>query len=121
MDFFSKNSDAQNVKESQFMDDLDLVLSKEVNGASGPALVAVAMRGGVHVCWQCGEMFADDARSPKRRVEVQLGHSRILLHAKCVNPSRPVSMSTFYDKVRGHQLRRFATKAFKMIPGGEDK
>ena len=84
-------------------------------------LVAVAMRNGVHVYWQCGEMFEDHARSPKRKVEVQLGHSRILLHAKCVNPSRPISMATFYDKVRGHQLRRFATRATKLFTGGDDK
>jgi hypothetical protein len=111
--FFLVDGDEQRARGAEHLDDIDLIHSKEINGPWGPSLVAVAQRGGAHVCWQCGEPF--DSADPKHRgVEVAAGFARILLHAKCVNP-KTRSTRTFHDITRGLQARRFFAKAVKAV------
>lgn len=110
--FFLRSGDEQRVRGAQFLDDLDLVPSKELSGPWGPALVAVAQRAGAHVCWYCGEPFGDSQKH--RPTEVQQGYARILLHAGCIN-GKPKSVRSFDDIQRGLQARRFVTRAVKGI------
>lgn len=113
--FFLRDGDTQRAHGAQHMDDIDLVESKSARGVWGPSLVAVAQRGGVHVCWYCGEMFDEESKK-LRGVEVQVGYARIMLHAACVNRESK-SFRSFDDLTRGHQLRRFAGKAVKSLGG----
>jgi hypothetical protein len=112
-DFFLRSGDEQRARQSQFLDDLDLVPSKETSGPWGPSLVAVAQRAGAHVCWYCGEQFNTDV-TKHRPVEVQHGYARILLHAGRVG-GQAKSFRSFEDIQRGLQARRFLTRAVKSL------
>jgi hypothetical protein len=110
MDFFlrGETNDADLAKAAPD-GDLDMVISP-----TDGKLVVVAQIGGVHACARCHEQFVDhDPSHPLRPVEYNPGGegTRILLHAKCVRvkPSRNI----LHDLVRGHQVRRFLTKALK--------
>jgi hypothetical protein len=97
-EFFIRDEDEKLAQGAVHMDDLDLI-----NSPFDGALVAVAMKGGRHVCWQCGEGF-DESNPKYKRVEVKLGFSRILLHAQC-EKGKP-GISVYFNNVRGMQLRR---------------
>lgn len=105
-----ETQDEQLAQGATHLDDLDLIYSKHVIGPWGPALVAVAVKHGQHVCWRCGEAFIDEARHKHRPEEVQMGYSRILLHAACVNPAKS-RRRIFSNIVRGLQHRRELARA----------
>ena len=111
MDFFLRDGDESRLKNAQLADDMDLLYSRGHIGPWGPELVACAMRSGAHVCWYCQELF-DENRSPLRQVEVRHGYTLILMHAGCIG-KKPRTAAVFNDLVRGHQLRREATKIVK--------
>jgi len=96
--FFFRDEDEKLAQGAVHMDDLDLI-----NSPFDGALVAVAMKGGRHVCWQCGEGF-DESNPKLKRVEVKHGYSRILLHARC-EKGKP-GISVYYNNLRGMQVRR---------------
>lgn len=93
-----KPSDVELAKGSTFLDDMDMIQSPH-NGR----LVPVAMKNGVHVCWQCGEPF-----EPERR-ELALVEKRpegsevaVGVHRKCVNgPAK-----RFFHVTQGLGIRR---------------
>lgn len=98
MNISVKPSDIEMAKGSTFLDDMDLVESP-FNGR----LVAVAMKSGVHVCWQCGEPYEPEIRAlamvEKRpeRSEVAVG-----VHRKCINgPAK-----RFFQVTSGLAVRR---------------
>lgn len=66
-------------KGSSFLEDIDTVQSPR-NGA----IVVIAMRGGAHVCWQCGELFGAPSHPQIGPVEKLVGEVPVLVHAKCV-------------------------------------
>jgi len=102
-----ESQDEQKALGATHLDDIDLVPS-ERDGR----LVAVAMKHGMHVCWQCGEGFEDHV--PARRfTEKRMGYSRVALHAECVNGPKARSVQSFTDVVRGLQLRRGIAKIAK--------
>jgi len=105
-----ETQDEQLALGATHLDDVDLVYSKTVIGPWGPALVAVAVKHGRHVCWQCGEGFIDEPRHKHRPEEIQMGFSRVLLHAGCVNPTRSVR-KTFTNVLRGLHHRRELARA----------
>jgi hypothetical protein len=109
-DLFLRES-ADDHHKSHGADDLDLIQSPRDG-----SLVGVAQRSGVHVCWQCFEQFIDEAAHPDRPVEFNPGGegTRILIHSKCVNKaSKGDRGRLFWDGVKGHQARRFLTRATK--------
>jgi hypothetical protein len=101
-------------------DDLDLIVSPKDG-----KLVGVAQLDGVHVCWQCFEQFIDDPSHPHRPVEFNPGGegTRFLVHSCCVKAASKAlrklvdsgvpADTLFWDVVKGHQMRRFLTKATK--------
>jgi hypothetical protein len=111
MDFFLRDGDETRLKNAQLADDMDLIYSTRHIGPWGPELVAVAMRSGAHVCWYCQELF-NEGRSQLRPIEVRHGYTLILMHAGCIG-KKPRSAAVFNDLVRGHQMRREATKIVK--------
>lgn len=108
--FQFKDGDEQRAAGARHLDDIDMVISKHDG-----ALVVVAIHKGQHVCQQCAEPF-DDARDDLRGVEMRTTGGRVLLHSKCLNP-HPTSFRRLMDNVRGHQVRRFITKASKLFTG----
>jgi len=112
--FFLVDGDEQRARGAEYLDDVDLIYSKEACGPWGPSLVVVAQREGMHVCWRCGEHFDPSSRKQKP-VETVTGHSRVLLHAACVAPAK--SMRSFHDITRGLQARRFFARAVKTVEG----
>lgn len=111
VDFFIQDGDETRLKNARLADDMDLIYSARHIGPWGPELVAVAMREGAHVCWYCQELF-NDGKSQFRQVEVRHGYTLILMHAGCIG-KKPRTAAVFNDLVRGHQLRREATKIVK--------
>lgn len=100
-----RDEDERLASNATHLDDIDLVHSKLFTGPWGPALVAVAQKAGVHVCWRCGGMF--DTNVPEvRPTEVKHGTAYILLHAKCVEGQRLTSARSVDDIFRGLQVRR---------------
>ena len=108
--FQFKDGDEQRAAGARQLDDIDMVISKHDG-----ALVVVAVHNGQHVCQQCAEPF-DEARQDLKGVEMRTTGGRVLLHSKCLNPS-PKSFQRLMDTIRGHQVRRFITKASKVIKG----
>jgi hypothetical protein len=120
-DFFLKNQreSGDDHETSYAADDIDMIQSPRDG-----ALIPVAQRDGVHVCWQCFEQFVEEASSPLRPVEFNAGGlgTRILIHSKCVKrASRAVyrqatggeGANLFWDGIKRHQARRFLTRATK--------
>lgn len=108
--FRFEDGDETRAKNARHLDDIDMVISKHDG-----ALVVVAVHNGQHVCQQCAEPF-DESRQDLRGVEMRTTGARVLLHSKCLNPS-PKSFQRLMDSVRGHQVRRFITKATKAFKG----
>lgn len=108
--FQFKDGDEQRAAGARMLDDIDMIISKHDG-----ALVVVAMHNGQHVCQRCAEPF-DESREKLRGVEMRTEGSRVLLHAKCLNPD-PRSFRKLMDNIRGHQVRRFITKATKVFTG----
>jgi hypothetical protein len=111
MDFFLRDGDETRLKNAQLADEMDLLYSKNHIGPWGPELVACAMRSGAHVCWYCQELFNEN-RSQLRQIEVRHGYTLILMHAGCIG-KKPRTAQVFNDLVRGHQMRREATRIVK--------
>lgn len=110
--FQFRDGDDQRAANAKHLDDIDMIISK-----SDGALVVVAVHNGVHVCQQCGEPFNEEI--PKLRgAEMRTTGGRVLLHAKCLNPS-PRSFNRLMDSIRGHQARRFMTKVAKAFSSDE--
>lgn len=103
--FRRETSDDHLAKGATFCDDMDLVHSPRDG-----AIVVVAVKHGMHVCWRCGEGF-NEGNPKKKRQEVQTGFSRIMLHAGC-ETRRPMTQ-VFTNLVRGMQIRRGMAKAAK--------
>jgi hypothetical protein len=114
MDFFLRDGDEQKAQGATHLDDMDLISSRKFTGPWGPALVAVAMKDGVHCCWQCGGFF-DPNKTKLRPEEQQIGYTYILLHQGCIGSPRLSSFRGFSDIERGLQARRFMAKATKPL------
>lgn len=122
MDFFLKKETKDEHLAKEASGDIDLIESPRDG-----KLVVVCQQNGVHVCGYCLGMFEDDRQSPLRGVEfVPPGASergenwgtRILIHAKCITAAGGRGRRNLVDdRVRGHQARRFLTKAFSAVTG----
>jgi len=100
------------------LDDLDMLISPHDG-----ALVPVAMKNGVHVCWGCCEPF-DPEDKGLRMVEMRPPGSvvRVGIHARCIDPSkRPIfsdmggdrSLQSVKEVSKGLQVRRMVARAVK--------
>lgn len=99
------------------LDDMDMVISPHDG-----ALVPVAMKNGVHVCWGCCEMFDPEDRG-LRMVEMRPPGStvRVGVHARCVDPKNRKIFSDMGSRElqpveevsAGLRLRRTVAKAVK--------
>lgn len=123
MDFFIRKETRDDRLAKVAGDDIDLVTSP-IDGH----LVVVCMRDGVHVCGLCLEMFENDVKSPLRAVEYtppgasERGENwgtRMHLHAKCTSRVASYPGNIVRDQIRGHQARRFLTKALKPFLGAK--
>lgn len=110
MDFFLRDGDEQKAEGAVHLDDIDLVYSKHTIGPWGPVLVTVAVRDGMHVCWQCGGPFDPNGKRDLHPQEVKNGYATMLLHAGCVG-RKTLSARSYHDILRGLQARRFYAKA----------
>lgn len=119
-DFFFKHGSRDEQLANKASGDIDMIISPRDG-----ALVVVGQEGGVHVCY-CKEPFVDDPGSPLRPIEYtpqdlsddgQNFGTRILIHAKCAKVARQSKSNIIHDLVRGHQARRFLTKALKPFAG----
>lgn len=95
-----ETADEHLARGAVFGDDLDLIHSP-VDGA----IVTVAMRHGVHVCWYCFRGF-DQGVPRLRRQEVLLGFSRVLLHAGCESKQPRAFVGADLDQVREIRVRK---------------
>lgn len=95
-----ETADDHRAKGATFGDDLDLIHSPRDGG-----IVTVAMCDGRHVCWYCFEGF-NEGEPTLRRQEVQLGFTRILLHAGCESKQARVSVAGDIGRARELQTRR---------------
>lgn len=118
MDFFLQDGDETRLRNARLADDMDLLYSKTHIGPWGPELVACAMRSGAHVCWYCQDLF-NEGKNTLRAVEVRHGYTLILMHAGCIG-KKPRTAQVFNDLVRGHQMRREATRVVKASVALED-
>lgn len=113
-DFFIKDAEQDDrLANMAVPGDIDLILSPKDG-----ALVVVAQVNGVHVCGCCLEQFIEDPYSPKRGIEWNPPDgqgTRMMLHAGCVNPAKRYSRNLLNDMVRGHQLKRLATRATSFL------
>lgn len=113
-DFFIKDAEQDDKLASRAVPgDIDLIISPKDG-----CLVVVAQVEGVHVCGRCLEQFIDDGRSPMRGVEWNPPDgqgTRMLLHSKCVAPAKNHGRNLLNDMVRGHQLKRLATRATSFL------
>lgn len=112
MDIFIRNaSKDEELAKNAVPGDLDMIISPKDG-----ALVVVCQVDGVHVCGRCLEQFVEDRTHPDRPVEWNppdgLG-TRMLLHSRCVKPAKVYPGNLIQDRVRGHQAKRFATRATK--------
>lgn len=92
-----ETQDEQLAVGATYMDDIDLIQSPRDG-----LLVMVAVKGGRHVCQQCGGVFVEGHKT-LRPTEVSLapGSPRLLLHAQC-EEKRPF----IQNKFRGLEIRR---------------
>jgi hypothetical protein len=95
-----ETADDHHARGATFLDDLDLIHSPRDG-----AIVTVAMRDGQHVCWRCAEHF-NEGEPRLRRQEVQLGFSRVLLHAGCESPRVMTSVSADLKQIREIRVQR---------------
>jgi hypothetical protein len=126
VDIFTNNSsrDEELASKAHPYGDIDLVVSP-VDGA----LVVVAMIHGAHVCARCCPssgpvseemLFVNDPAHRQRPVEWNPPNgqgTRVMLHAGCIGPAKKQGGQLIIDLVRGHQAKRFATRAMKTIDG----
>lgn len=96
-----ETQDEQLAVGATYMDDIDLVVSPRDG-----LLVMVAVKGGRHVCQQCGGLFVESSMH-LRATEVSLapGSPRLLLHAQC--ESKKIFIQ---NKFRGLEIRRGLAK-----------
>jgi len=121
-DFFFRRKETQDERlAKEASGDMNLIESPRDG-----KLVAVAEQDGVGVCGYCLQPFSEDKQSPKHAVEYtpqgasERGENwgtRLLLHAGCVNKAVRRGGNLVNDRVRGHQVRRFLTKALKPFAG----
>jgi hypothetical protein len=100
-----ETADEKLAEGATFLDDIDLVLGRN------DKLVMVAMKGGRHVCQQCGALFAEHD-TYLRGVEVTLapGSPPVLLHAKCSNRT---DTRRIWNVFKGLGIRRRLARAAK--------
>lgn len=129
-DFYVGNNsnDEALAKKAHPNGDIDLIISP-VDGN----LVIVAQLFGVHVCARCipaegpleeSMQFINDPAHKRRPVEWNPPDgqgTRLLLHAACVGKAKAQAGSIYHDLVRGHQAKRFATRAMNGIKGIFDR
>jgi hypothetical protein len=118
MDFFLKDKEQDDALLARAAPDgdLDMIISP-IDGK----LVVVSQINGVHSCSRCHEQFVNgDPAHADRPVEYNPGGegTRILLHARCVRVKPPRNI--IHNLVRGHQIRRFLTKALKPFMQSSD-
>ncbi len=103
-----ETQDEQLAVGATYMDDIDLVLSPRDG-----LLVMVAVKGGRHVCQQCGGLFVESSMN-LRATEVSLapGSPRLLLHAKCEQKRIFIQ-----SKFRGLEIRRGLARIAKASVG----
>ena len=110
MDFFvrSESPDVRLAKEAP--GDIDLIISPRDG-----MLVVVCETNGVHACGRCLEPFVHEEAHPLRPLEYNPGGhgTRMLLHAQCIDPVKSYPGNIIHDRVRGHQAKRFKTRALK--------
>lgn len=126
VDFFIKNNsnDEMLAKKAHPRGDIDLVISP-VDGK----LVMVAQVDGIHVCAACmpssGDveermLFVNDPAHKQRPVEWNPPDgqgTRLQIHAGCLGRAKNQGGSLAIDLVRGHQAKRFLSKAWNGIRG----
>jgi len=117
MDFFLKGETDDALLARAAPGDIDMVISPRDG-----SLVVVSQVNGVHVCGRCLEQFVNgDPAHADRPVEHNPGGhgTRIMLHAKCVAPVKSYGRKFLDNLIRGHQARRFLTRALKPFSKAE--
>lgn len=104
-------TDLDSAKYSNFLDDFDMVMSP-----FGGHLVVVAMKNGVHVCWQCGEQY-DPNDHKLAMVEKRTPGATVPcgVHRKCV--AGPSTRKSFHVIAKGLQVRRAVADIVKKTAG----
>jgi hypothetical protein len=99
-----ETEDQKLAEGATFLDDLDLIVSPRDG-----LLMMVAVKGGQHVCQQCGGLFDEnDPRLRSAEVSLAPGSPRLKLHSRCQSASKQ------YNKVfRGLEIRRAFARAAK--------
>ena len=102
--FRRETADERLAVGATYMDDIDLIQSPRDG-----LLVMVAVKGGRHVCQQCGGVFVESSRK-LRATEVSLapGSPRLLLHAQCEDKKIFIQ-----NQFRGLEIRRGLAKVAK--------
>lgn len=93
-----------------FLDNMDIIYSPRDG-----TMVPVAMKHGVHVCWQCGEPFEPNRRGLElvEKVSDPGATTRVGVHAKCVaGPPR-----RFFQVTNGLGFRRKMAEVAKVSLG----
>lgn len=101
-----KGNDLDDARHANFLDEMDMIISP-----NDGKLVCVAMKYGMHCCWQCGEPF--DTSDPQMCLVEKLpaltkhstddGRTRVGVHKKCLHG---FEKKPFWFLVKGHQTRR---------------
>lgn len=100
-----KPSDVEMAKGAVFLDDMDTIYSPH-----GGYIVAVAMKHGVHVCWQCGEPFVPEERALALVEKITPGATTPCgVHRKCISGK----VKGLYSVTRGLEVRRALARAAK--------
>jgi len=103
-----ETADEQLAVGATYMDDIDLVVSPRDG-----LLCMVAVKGGRHVCQQCGGTFIEsDQRLRSTEVSLAPGSPRVLLHAQCEGKKTEIQR-----KFRGLEIRRGLAKIAKASVG----
>lgn len=124
VDFFIKkeSKDEELAKKAHPHGDIDMIISP-VDGK----LVMVAQIFGVHVCASClpasgpideRHQFIDDPAHKQRPVEWNPPNgqgTRMLIHAGCIGKAKNQGGAVYNDLVRGHQAKRFLSRAMNGI------
>jgi hypothetical protein len=105
-----KDQDLVDARHSTFLDDMDMVYSDK-----GGHIVCVAVKSGVHVCWQCGEPFVQwDNKLGEVEKRVAGATVPIYVHRRCFNGYHRKS---FAFVMKGLQTRRAVADIVKKTAG----
>lgn len=104
-----KSDDLEDAKKYTYLDDFDMIVSPH-----GGHLVPVAMKHGVHVCWQCGEPFEPEDRKLALVEKLTPGATvPVGVHRKCIAGAP----KKFFSVVKGVQTRRAVAEIVKKTAG----